>query len=115
MRLWRNTVAAAIGQRRRSFGVLRPPPATSEREIAVSAASRWQLRNCQCQHMATSHLGHLGCSTHQPAVVEAVAAVVHRWVDPLAAAPGAQPAYSACRRKWAPRKPGRSVRPWVER
>jgi hypothetical protein len=55
---------------------LRPAPATSARKIAVSAASRWQLRNCRCQHMATSHLGHLGCSTHQPAVAEA--AVVHR-------------------------------------
>jgi hypothetical protein len=31
-----------------------------------------------------------------------VAAVVHRWVDPLAAALGAQPAYSACRRNRAP-------------
>jgi hypothetical protein len=72
------------------------------------------LRNCQCQRKATSHL----CcwadhSAIGPAVVEAVAAVVYRWVDPLAAAPGGQPVYSACRRNRAPHTPGRSLRPWV--
>jgi len=46
-------------------------------------------------------------------VVEAV--VVHRWVDPLAAAPGGQPAYSACGRNRLPHTPGRSLRPWVQR
>jgi hypothetical protein len=42
-----------------------------------------------------------------------VAAVVHRWVDPLAAAPGAQPEYWACRRNRAPHTPECSQRPRV--
>ena len=72
------------------------------------------LRSCQCQRKARSRLPAVVDSPAVgPAAVEAVAAVVYRWVDPLAAAPGGQPAYSACRRNRAPHTPGRSLRPWV--
>jgi hypothetical protein len=127
MRLRRNTFAAAI---RSASEIVRcfaagtadgGPPSFSRSSardhydvVTVHAAETFRtLRNCQCRHMATSHLGHLGCSTHQSAVVKAVAAVVHRWVDPLAVAPGGQPAYSACRRNRAPHTPERSLRLWV--
>lgn len=83
---------------------------TSKRNSTTSRSTERQLRNCHCRRMATSHLSHLGCNTHrstagQP-VVEAVAAVV----DPLAAVPIGQPAYSACRRPRAPHPPERSLR-----
>jgi hypothetical protein len=92
VRLRRNTFAAAIWSESEIVRCFAAAAGHLSEEDRSLRASRWQLRNCQCQHMATSHLGHLGCSTHQTAVVEAVAAVVHRWVDPLAAAPGGQPA-----------------------
>jgi hypothetical protein len=80
MRLRRNIFAATTWSESEIVRVLRLAPATSARKIAVSATSRWQLRNCQCQHMATSHLDHSGCNTHHSTVgpvLEAVAAVVH--------------------------------------
>ncbi len=99
----------------RRVGAAMGPKATLSTGAAFTQPRTFRtLRNCQCQRKATSHLGCIADhSAVGPAVVEAVAAVVHRWVDPLAAAPGGQPAYSACRRNRAPHTPGRSLRPWV--
>jgi hypothetical protein len=98
----------------RRVGAAMGPNATLSTGAAFTQPRTFRtLRNCQCQRKARSLLAAVDSPAVGPAVVEAVAAVVHRSVDPLAAAPGGQPAYSACRRNRAPHTPERSLRPWV--
>ena len=59
------------------------------------------VRNCRCQRKATSHLDHLGCSTHRAPVGQSVVEAVEAVVDPRVAATGS----TACG-FGAPPKPG---------
>src|SRR5271157_944617 len=90
---------------------------SSYRRLGVESGKERALIN---HHQRRRHLHHKPTSHSPPAfgraMAQAVAAVVHRWMEPLAPAPGAhhkEKAYSTCRRNRASHAPERSHRPRV--